>query len=137
MMKRLILTRDRQPARTFGTLTIGSTRICDTLEPTELMMKPGFYYCVPHGWEPNSKFFFKETWALIGEDVSHQPEIGVKHAAVLFHAGNWIRDSKACILPGTKGLLDDEPAVLSSGVAMGKMRKILGNRSFFLTIKEK
>ena len=135
-MKRLTLTRVKQPIRSFGVLTIGSTRICDTLEPTDLMMKPGFYICVPHGWEPNSKFTHKETWALVGEEVSHQPEFGVKHAAVLFHEGNWIKDSKACILPGSRGLLEGEPAVLSSKVAMDKLRKIIGNNSFYLTIKE-
>lgn len=99
-------------------------------------MPPGFYVCVPHGWEPNNNFTHKETWALVGENVSHQPELGVKHDAVLFHEGNWIRDSKACILPGTKGLLNDEPAVLSSKDAMNKLRKIIGNDSFYLTIKE-
>lgn len=136
MTKRVKIIRDRQPVRTFGKLYVGNTFICDTLEPTDLMMPPGFYVCVPHGWEPNSKFTYKETWALVGKDVSHQPEPNIKHSAVLFHAGNWVRDSRACILPGTKALLENEPAVSSSGKAMDKLRLILGNRSFYLTIEE-
>lgn len=131
---RFTLIRDRGDAeRTFGVMFNGQMTICQTLEPTKLRVPPGFYLLEPHNGPK-----FKDTWALIGENVSHQKEEGVARAAVLLHAGNRDEDSRGCILVGlSRGELGGEPAVLQSNAAMERLRDTIGPRVAYLVIIDK
>ncbi len=118
---------------TFGVLLDGSKPLCQTLEPTKLRVPPGFYLLEPHNGPK-----FKDTWALVGEHVSHEQEVGVERAAVLFHAGNRDDDSRGCILVGlSRGELGGELAVLNSKAAMSQLRTKIGPRVAYLIIVDK
>lgn len=142
--KRLTLIREGIEAeRTHGTLFIGSSFLAYTMEPgsgdTEHpRVAPGFYLCECHGWEPDSPVRFRQTWALVGHDLSHQPEPGVPRSAILFHAGNVDEHTQGCILVGMhRGMMNGEPAVHESRMAMDRMRDLIGHDAFYLTIMEK
>jgi len=131
--KRLLLKRDAPgPDRTMGALFCGTNWLADTMEPgdadtTHPRVEPGFYLLEPHGWEPASVLKHKRTWALVGRDVSHQPEAGCSRSAVLFHEGNLDEHTLGCILVGlSRGVLAGEPAVLRSREAMTKLRDLIG-----------
>lgn len=56
-------------------------------------------------------------------------------SGILFHAGNVPSQIQGCILPGMKtGNLAGQPAVLSSSVALEKMRSVIGKNSFNLKV---
>lgn len=134
-MKRLrfILRREKAgPDRTFGSLFLGQMWQCETMEPgnddaLEPRVDPGFYLLEPHGWDPGARVRFKRTWALVGKDVTHQPEPGVKRAAILIHAGNRDDETRGCVLVGlSRGMLLGEPALLRSRDAMERLRESIG-----------
>lgn len=142
---RFKLKRDKADAeRCFGKLYLYGKLICETMEPGDEDVKAprlpaGFYHCTPHGWEAKTKLTYKKTWALNGLDVSRQPEIGVKRAAVLFHSGARDEHTLGCILTGVgRGESKGEPGLLNAyiGEAMDRLRKIVGNNAFYLTIEE-
>lgn len=142
-LKRLILIREKPEAeRCFGHLHWGAQLLCHTLEPGDAdvdapRVKPGWYRCEPHGWEPESTVKYRKTWALVGHDVSHQPEPGVARSAILLHAGNIDDHTKGCILVGmSKGDLLGEAAVLRSKEAMANLRDLIGPSPFGLSIME-
>ncbi len=144
-LQRLMLVRDIPDVEhTYGRLLVGTKTICQTMEPgtNDLdwpRLPAGFYLCEPHGWEPNSTFTYKRTWALIGENVSHQFKYGIPRAAVLFHSGARDEHTRGCVLTGvSRGLSRGEPGLINSyiGEAMDVMSKIIGESPFFLTIKE-
>lgn len=134
-LPRLTLTRRWfDPERTVGELFYGSRRIAYTLEPgwldTDARVDFGFYHCVRHDSER-----FGQTWALVGETVSHFPEPGVLRSTIIFHRGNLDEDTRGCILLGlSRGLLNEESAVLESRKAMKALRNTMDNREFYLTI---
>jgi len=54
---------------------------------------------------------------------------------MLIHAGNTIKDSKGCTLPGIGfGELEGEPAVISSREALRKLNEVTGGEDFELVI---
>lgn len=141
--KRLLLKRDQPEAeRCFGSLFYRSSWLAETMEPGDADVKaprvrPDFYHCVPHGWEPNATVRFKRTWALVGSDVSHQAEAGVPRAAILLHDGTRDEHTLGCILVGSRrGISRGEPALLEdvNGEAMERLRDLIGNNDFYLTI---
>lgn len=88
--------------------------------------------CIPAGiykcsWLPRSASGrYKRVWIVEGVPG---------RSGILFHTGNLVRHSKGCILPGkTRGRLKGFDAVLSSGVALGRMRKQLSGKDFELVI---
>mgnify|MGYP003624362066 FL=1 len=87
--------------------------------------------CIPNG-EYTCKAYtskrFGETFEVT--DVENRTYI-------LFHVGNFPeKDSHGCILVGEK-LMDNQPAVSSSKVAMGRFRETLKDvESFQITIKD-
>ena len=135
-MKRLTLIRNRMdPDRTEGELLFGGEHFLCTMEPgqndTEFPRIPtGFYHCVKH-----SSVDFGKTWALEGETVSHWAEGGTERSTILFHRGNVDENTRGCILLGThRGILNNEPAVMSSRVAMDRLRALIGDHEFYLTV---
>ena len=129
-----------QAERTIGELYAGSEWIAYTMEPGSAdkdfpRVDTGFYGLVRHGWDEGTRLKYKRTWALIGADVSPQPEPDISRAAVLFHAGNLDENTKGCILLGLEiGRLQNEMAVVSSRDAMDKLRRVIGGSEAYLTI---
>lgn len=139
-MTRLTLLREKpQDERTMGVLLHGQLVLCQTMEPGEKdvaapRVAPGWYRCEPHGWGPEA-VRFRQTWALVGHDVSHWPEPGIARSAVLLHAGNTDEQTLGCILVGKRrGAINGEAAVLDSRAAMDELRDLIGNNPFGLTI---
>lgn len=142
--KRFTLVRDpRGVDRTFGHWMLDDpwTWLFETLEPggadiRHPLMPPGFKILVPHGWEPGATVKYTRTWAVVGASTSAQPLggseaagalRGVPHSAALLHPGNLDDHTLMCILPGlSRGMLSNEPAVLSSGPALDKLRETIG-----------
>ena len=137
-MKRLTLTRRwYEPDRTIGELHCEGEFVAFTMEPggadTDAPRVPvGFYHLERHD-APGLKF--KDTWALCGSVVSHEPREGMR-SAVLFHAGNYDEQTLGCILLGERiGRLKDETAMLNSLDAMSRLREFLGTDDGYLTVK--
>ena len=137
-VKRLTLTRRWYEAdRTIGELHCEGEFVAFTMEPggadTDAPRVPvGFYHLERHD-APGLKF--KDTWALCGSVVSHEPREGMR-VAVLFHAGNYDEQTLGCILLGERiGRLKDETALLDSLDAMARLRGILGTGEGYLTIR--
>ena len=137
-MKRLTLTRRwYEPDRTIGELHCEDEFVAFTMEPggadTDApRVAVGFYFLQRHD-APGLKF--RDTWALVGRDVSHEPRAGMR-SAVLFHAGNWDEQTLGCILlGGSIGRLKGETAMLDSLDAMHRLRQFLGTDDGYLTVK--
>lgn len=88
--------------------------------------------CVPSGAYDLVKHSgpkYKDTFALVGEQVSHMPEPGKARSAVLFHAGNWVRDTEGCVLLGYGWRLLPEPMVTESRKAFDAWRALMAINS--------
>ena len=132
---RITLCRtDQDENRTLGSIKVGD-RVIHTVERPWLDNKPG-ESCVPDGFyylEPHIGGRFTDTWALVGETVSHYEDPNLERFAVLFHAGNTANDVIGCIAPGIEKTDD---GVLRSREAMEHLRDYLGaDGPHFLTIK--
>ena len=60
--------------------------------------------------------------------------------SILIHTGNFIHDSKGCILIGLKLRdldFDQKPEVINSKAALKKINDIIGRNKFYLIITEK
>ena len=67
------------------------------------------------------------SWALIGDGVSHMEQPGVARYACLIHVANWARELKGCIAPGESIQHFDEvgPGVTDSRRALERIDEIL------------
>jgi hypothetical protein len=125
------LTRIEERKGTFGVLTICGQAFCVTLELPDKLNKqnesnipPGQYVC--------KKIIspkFGETFQVI--DV-------INRSMVLFHAGNFLKDIRGCIiLAQYYGKLRGERAVLNSGKTFRRFMEIMKDvDKFYLTVVE-
>jgi hypothetical protein len=97
--------------------------------------------CVPEGTyvvRPHDGTDFQGVYALTNETLgvfyqTTPPECGPPNArlwgrtAILIHAGNFVRDVIGCIALGSRHVRPNgERAVVESGVALGRLRTLLG-----------
>jgi len=69
---------------------------------------------------------YKRVWHV--QDVPNR-------TGILWHAGNLVRHSLGCTLPGMRhGTLGGMPAVLASGNALNEMRRELEGQDFILVV---
>ena len=112
-----------------GIMTVDGLACCLTIERPWLDNKPNVS-CIPAGTYLCRRVHsptFKKTFEVV--DVPGRTHI-------LFHSGNTMKQSKGCILPGSKfGELDGLAAVLSSGAAFAKLMAVMeGEEAFLLKI---
>lgn len=126
------LNRNYEPDWTPGTLTLPSGEELKTLEnpwrnnePNVSCIRAGVYLC---RWlERSASGKYRRCWVVL--DVPGR-------SGILFHPGNLVRHTWGCILPGMKhGVLESQPAVLSSGRGMNAMRGELAGLDFILVIR--
>lgn len=116
---------------TFGVLTICDKAFCVTLEPSDVRNQRNVSNV------PDSQYLCKRIESrLFGETFEVINVPGRSH--VLFHAGNFIEDTKGCIILAQHfGKLYGERAVLNSGDTFRKfMEGFKDINQFSLTIKE-
>ena len=132
-MKRLELIRTSKSRYcTYGTLNNMSNGLplCHTMELPWVnnekgisCIPTGIYKCIPYVGTNNKRAFKIQ-------DVPSRTDI-------LIHIANIPSDLSGCIAPGMKpGILDSEPAVLESGIAMEYLEHFIGSESFELIIRE-
>lgn len=131
MLAAAILLREYRNDSTLGTLILPSGTILKTIERPWLDNKSNIS-CIPEGqylakWLSRSASGrYKRVWHI--QDVPNR-------TGILMHAGNLVKHSLGCILPGMKaGKLGGKDAVLSSGEALNKMRRELGGEDFTLVV---
>lgn len=131
---KVILTRTKYTANaTCGTLVVpGIEQQLFTLEQPwrdnqkdNSCIPTGDYACIPHGWEKHTPFQKKRVWEITN--------IPGGRTAVLFHVGNYPRDSIGCVLVGTSASGEN---VWHSGHAIDLMRSAIGRKTFDLTIED-
>ncbi len=86
--------------------------------------------CIPSGTYicgPYSGMKFKDVYKV--RNVPNRTDI-------LIHIGNYTRETSGCILPGRGVNYINEPMVTHSTLAMNMLRKMLGDSTFELTIKD-
>ena len=113
------------PNGVFGRLIVGDLHLW-TVEQIWRNNEPR-RSCIPEGdyiLEPHESSRYPDTWALVGDTVSHWPGEGKLRSACVFHAGNTSKDVLGCIAPGL-GLNENAWGVVSSRRAMDALRKEL------------
>ena len=107
---------------TFGEITVEGKKFY-TVEREWLNNEP-MVSCIPKGhytMEPHHSRRFGETWALVGDGVTHYDE-GEDRFGILFHVANKQKDIQGCI-----GL----------GLALGNSWNVINSRdatNFFLAL---
>lgn len=147
----LILTRFAYtPERTLGQLVVGGLTLATIERPwIDNPAGPGGKAresCVPEGTyavRSHDGGAFRNVWALVNPDLGvwYQPGQIPKgqrwgRSAILIHAGNRVRDVVGCIAVGRQhGVINGEPAVILSQLAIGDMRRTLGRDAHTLIIR--
>lgn len=114
---------------TFGAVLLDGCTFCVSLEPPWYgnqvdvsCIPPGQYHCAPVT-SPR----FGETYEVM--DVPGRSEI-------LFHAGNWARDTRGCIMFGEAwGEVDGQRGIRYSAATVATFKARQGRIDFRLTIK--
>ena len=120
-----LIRLDDDGIRTRGALLVAG-RCYFTVECPWLDNAP-FVSCVPVGrylLEAHSSSRRGETWALVGETVSHYASALPRYACLL-HVANTVEDVVGCIGPG---LLATEHGNARSGDAMRELRELADGR---------
>lgn len=129
-MKIVEISRHETPNGTFGQLFVDGKPVCLALErgwidniPNVSCIPPGEYICK------------RMTSPKFGETFQVMNIPGRTH--ILFHKGNTVRDSKGCILYGSRhGDINGHSAVLESGSAKRKFTWLMrGEDEFKLIIR--
>ena len=90
--------------------------------------------CIPDGQYKVD--FLPRTYSGKFNNVYHLQSVP-NRTGILIHVGNLVEQIQGCILVGLKpGVLAGKPAVLQSGLAMNKLRKEIGRKSFNLNVSE-
>jgi len=121
---------------TLGLLTVGDLKLW-TLEDAWRDNKnniscipTGRYLCTPHGWEPGNPHGFKYT-------NTYQVRGVPGRIGILFHALNNHTQTEGCIGPAYELHFErDKARTLQSAVALQAIKDLVGENSFWLTIKE-
>lgn len=111
------------PNGTFGRLIVGDLKLWTVEKPWANNVPRES--CVPEGeytLEHHEGSKYKDTWALIGETVSHWPGEGKPRSTCVFHKGNSMHNVLGCIAPGLH-LSDGAWVVTHSNDAMAAFRK--------------
>jgi hypothetical protein len=119
---------------TQGRLFVGNEVFYTLEEPWKLNKKgiscipKGTYKVTPHNWAGHPRFRFNRVWHI--NDVPNR-------SSILIHTGNTTADIEGCILVGmSRGAIGKKTAVLNSRLAMSKLRDIIGQNDFTLTIED-
>lgn len=119
---------------TEGRLIIGDTILYTLEEPWRGNLRSvscipkGKYKVVPHNWADRKGLRFSRVW-----HITNVPN----RDAILIHTGNTTADIEGCVLVGlTRGKIGRVPAVMQSRLAISKMRDIIGQNGFTLTIED-
>lgn len=136
----LDLVRTYLPEETLGFLTIQ-----DTAQQFFTIEKPWrsnvpFLSCVPEGsyfLEYHNTRKYPETWAIVGNTVSHQQADGYARYACVFHTANLADQVEGCVGPGLGAqYLQGSVATFRSGDAMIALKLALkGPLRHTLTIR--
>ena len=125
------LVRTYHPDAATGISFLPSGRCIRTIERPWLDNRPNVS-CYPEGaylckWlERSASGRYKRVW--------HVQQVPGR-TGILWHAGNLVRHSLGCTLPGMKtGTLEQSRAVLSSGAALNLMRQEMGGEDFVLVV---
>ena len=128
-MNEAILTRiESTDTHTMGILEFGSIKLF-TMEPPWLNNE-ACISCIPVGVYPcilrQSPRYGWKYWLQNTEPRTY----------VLIHGGNLVKHTMGCILPGLrKGLINGQPAVLTSKAAVSRLQDYFENQPFKLEIK--
>lgn len=132
-MHQLVLVRleSRAQIGTFGTLMVDTVIFCSTLEPPDRENRENVS-SIPAGQYLLRRYHSKkypDTFQVI--DVTDRTK-------VVFHAGNWKEDTKACILLGQyPAKLAGRRAVANSGNTFRQFMELMGgDQEAHLTIRE-
>lgn len=120
-----IVRLEKSEEGTFGVLRVDGRVVCVTLEPPDRGNRPDVS-CIPAGryaCERVESPAFGPTFEVVGVP-------GRSH--ILFHAGNVVRDTRGCVLLGSRyGRLGRDRAVLESRAALGSFLALCGESPSF------
>lgn len=130
-MKQFTLLRvSSEPLATRGVILVDGAPICVTLE-LPWKDNQAQISCIPEG-------IYDASWYLSpshGETILFQNVPG--RSLIMFHSANTPDQLKGCVAPGCEfGIMDDQPAVFKSKLAMGKLKAAMyGERQFKIEVK--
>ena len=119
---RLIHTRYARLDRTvLGFIPIPNHPTIMILEDYEEMIDSGFYHLVPF-----AGMKFKDTYALVGADLSIYPENNIGRSTCVYHGGDTHEDTRGCPLVGVRFHFAGSTPDIDGGVdAMKILRTVL------------
>ena len=125
----LIRLEDSRLHGTFGILKVSKRLFCYTLEPHD--RENGVNSSIPTGQ------YLCGAYSSIRHNTAYEVKNVTGRTKILIHPGNVDDETRGCILIGeTLGKLKGRSAVLNSGKTFSRLRELLGEDDFHLTITE-